>query len=121
MLIDVVMNEVRCINYIREEDNNGFIQLVNIIEKGYADLRRLKLDKEMSNSITVSMVEEKLPSSIKREWSKEVNKDGSKVDPYDKFPQFMKFLLEQRSVLEYEMANLRIRDGGEATVCYGTY
>ena len=78
----------------------------------------------MSNSITVSIIEGKLSPSIRREWAKEVNKTDSKVDLFAKFPHFMKFLLEQRSIFEYEMANLRITHiGGESdsgTVNHGT-
>ena len=53
-----------------------------------------------------------------------MNKTDSKVDLFDKFSHFMKFLLEQRSIFEYEMANLRItHSGGESdsgTVNHGT-
>ena len=54
------------------------------------------------------MLEERLPAVIKREWSKEVNKDNSKVDPFNKFPEFMTFLLEQKRIIEYEMIILRV-------------
>ena len=67
LLIDVIMNEVREIQCVNEDDQRAFIQLVNVTEKGYADLRRLKLEKEMSNSLTVSLIERKLPPSIIRE------------------------------------------------------
>ena len=43
----------------------GFLELVNLIEKGYAELRRLNLEREMSNSVTVSIIEAKLPPSIR--------------------------------------------------------
>ena len=44
----------------------------------------------------------------KGEWSKEVNKGNSKVDPFNKFPEFMTFLLEQKRIIEYEMTILRV-------------
>ena len=108
LLIDIIMEEIRSIGYMKEENTEEFIRVVNIIEKGYTDLRRLKSEMEISNSITVSMLEVRLPPMIKREWSKEVNKCGCRIDPYDKFPYFMEFLKEQRTILEYEMANLRL-------------
>ena len=107
MLVDIVMNEVRKI-HINEGDSKNFIQFVNVIERGYADLCTLNIEKEMSNSITVSMIEEKLPNDIRREWSKKVNKSHSSVDPFDKFPHLMKFLVEQKHIIEYEMADLRV-------------
>ena len=54
-----------------------FIKFVDGIEKGYTDLSRLKIEKEMSNAVTVSMSQERLPAVIKGEWSKEVNKRES--------------------------------------------
>ena len=39
MLIDVIMDEIRSIGKINERDPKEFIQVVHIIEKGYADLR----------------------------------------------------------------------------------
>ena len=125
LLIDIIMNEIKDIPSVKENDPEGFIQFVNVIERGYTDLKRLDLEKEMSNSVTVSMLEGRLPPTIKRDWAKEVSKTDSKVKLQDKFPFFMEFLKEQRSILEYEMANLRISKGSDAFnntgyVNYGT-
>ena len=57
LLIDIIMNEVKEAPLFTNEDFKGFIELVNVIEKGYADLKRLSLEREMSNSITVSVIE----------------------------------------------------------------
>ena len=107
MLIDIVMNDIKQIRSISDGDMKGFIEFVEIIEKGYVDLSRLSLQREMSNAVTVSMLEEKIPGVIKREWSKEVNKADSSIDMFDKFPGFMKFLLEQKRILEYEIMSLQ--------------
>ena len=106
-LADMIVNDVRKIRPIREGDNKGFISLVDTIEKGYRDLALLSFEKEISNTGTVSLVEEKLPRDIMREWSKEVNRDGSCVDVRDKFPALLKFLCEQRKIIEYEFSDLR--------------
>ena len=53
------------------------------------------------------MIEKKLPRDIGREWAKEVNKSGSSVKDNDKFPFLLKFLLEQRKIIEYQSADLR--------------
>lgn len=124
-LIDIIMNEIKEIPSVMENDSKGFIQFVNIIERGYTDLKRLSLQQEMSNSVTVSMLEGRLPPTIRRDWAKEVSKSDSKVKLHDKFPFFMDFLKEQRSTLEYEMANLRISDSRDTSnktgyVNYGT-
>ena len=82
----------------------------DIVEKAFANLSRLGIQMEMSNTITLSLIEEKLPNNIRREWSKELNKEESKIDKLDKFPHFLKFLIEQKRILEYEMSELRITD-----------
>ena len=61
------MNEIKEISSVKEYDKKGFIQYVDIIERGYTDLKRLKLEREMSNSTTVSMLERRLPPTIRRE------------------------------------------------------
>ena len=55
----------------------------------------------------VSIIEEKLPRLIKREWSKKVNEDLSVVEETNKFPYILKFLQEQRRIIEYESSELR--------------
>ena len=52
----------------------------------------------MSNSIAVSLIEEKLSKAIRREWAREVNKTGSKVSDKNKFPSLLEFLLEQNDM-----------------------
>ena len=59
-------------------------------------------------SQTVSLVEEKLPRDVKLSWSKEVIKDGSVVVWENKFSQLLKFLQEQRRLIEYANADIRL-------------
>ena len=77
------------------------------MKRPYRDLFRMKLDKEMSNNTVVSMIEEKLPKDIGLEWVKEVTKTGSSVKDDNKFPFLLKFLLEQRRIIEFQSADLR--------------
>ena len=108
LLVDVIMNDIKKMQRVKDGDDRGLLNLVDVVERGYSNLSRINIEKQMSNSITLSIIEEKLPGNIRREWSKEVNKEGSKVDKFDKFPSFMKFLLEQKRIVEYEMATLRM-------------
>ena len=111
LLVDVIMNDIRRIQRLKEGDNNGLLKLIDIVEKGYANLSRVKMEKEMSNTITLSMIEEKLSGTVRREWSKEVNREDSKIDDrFNIFPDFLKFLSQQKRILVYEMADLRIED-----------
>jgi hypothetical protein len=69
------------------------------------------MEAEISNSGTVSLIEEQFPRDIKREWSREVNRSTSKVEQKNKFPYLLQFLQEQRKIIEYESSELRI--GGD--------
>ena len=95
-LADVVMYDNKKLRAIREEDDKSFIDLVDIVEKGYHDLLRVGIELEISNTSTISIIEEKLPKDIRREWSREVNRTDSKVEESNKFPYLLNFLLEQK-------------------------
>ena len=112
-LVDTIMADIKAVGEISDGDEQKCIDFVNVIERGYTDLKRLNLEREISNSITVSMLEGKLPPSLRREWSKLVNCRDTKVDPFNKFPSFMDFLKEQRKILEYEAATLRSKPEGD--------
>ena len=105
-LADLVIN-VRKLKCVKEGDVKGFLILVETVEKGYRDLALLDLEMEISNTGTVSVVKERLPRDIRREWSKRVNEDESKVDLRNKFPASLQFPLEQRKIMEYEYSELR--------------
>ena len=73
-LADVVMYDIKKLRAIRERDDKVFIYLVDVVEKGCRDLLRVGIEREISNTSTVSIIEEKLPKDIRREWSREVNR-----------------------------------------------
>ena len=88
---------------MHEGEEQKFLYLIDTVERG---LSHVKLDKEMTNNTVVSMTEEKLSRDIDREWAKEVNKTGSNVKD-EKFKFILKFLLEQKRIIEYKSADLR--------------
>ena len=106
-LIDVIMDDITKFQRIRDGDNSKFIEFVDTVERGYRDLARLNLEKELSNSYSVSVLEVKLPPSVKLQWSRKINKTNSKVNSADKFPAFLNFLLEEKRVIEYNTSALR--------------
>ena len=107
-LADEVMNEIKRASHIEEGDDCSLIYLVDIIERGYRDLKRLGVEGEISNSQTVSLIEEKLPRDVKLGWSKKVKKDGSVIVWANKFPKMLDFLLVQKRIREYVNADLRV-------------
>jgi len=68
----------------------------------------MNVENELSNTTVISLLEEKLPKGIRREWSKKVSEVGSKIDDNNRFSSFMEFLIEQRRIIEYESANIRM-------------
>jgi len=104
---DVVMCAIQNIKPIREGENKKFVEFINVIDDGYRDLRRLGLEKEITTTSSVSIMERKLPNDIKREWAKLVSSEHSPIDKRDKFPSLLRFLLEQKQAIEYENSELR--------------
>ena len=106
-LTDVIMKDIKKMRPVKDSDDKYFLELINTIERGFRDLSGMKLEHEMSNSIAVSLIEEKLPKTICREWARKVNKTGSKVSDKNKFPSLSEFLLEQKHIVQYDSADLR--------------
>ena len=69
----------------------------------------MKLEHKLSNATVISLLEEKLPKNIRRDWSKMVNETDNKIDDTNRFPAFLDFLLEQKRIIEYESADIRMR------------
>ena len=106
-LVDVVINDIKKVRSVEDGDSKRFIELVDIVETGFCDLRRVKFEKEISNSAVVSIIEGKLPLSIQLKWAEMVNCSDSEVEELDKFPHLLQFLLGQKRAMEYVASDLR--------------
>ena len=95
-VVDVIMNAIQNTRNIRDCENNRLIELINIVEDGYQDLKRLGLEQEITTTSSVSVIEKKLPTDVKNEWAKLASSDHSTVDKTNKFPSLLKFLLNQK-------------------------
>ena len=84
-LIDAIMNDIKRLRTVREGDDKHFVELVEVVECGYRDLARMKLEKEMSNCTAVSMIEEKLPRDVRKLWALKVSKIDSDIKDDDNF------------------------------------
>ncbi|XP_068713032.1 uncharacterized protein [Montipora foliosa] len=107
-LTDAIINTIQDIRPIKEGENKRFIELVDAVEDGYKDLKRLGLEREITTTSSVSIIERKLPANIKREWAKLVSTDNSVVNKTDKFPSLLNFLLSQKRAIEYDTTELRL-------------
>ena len=106
-IADVVIDSIKRVKAIKEGDYKKFIKFVNVVEDAYQDLLRLGLEKEITTTSSVSIIEKILLPDIRKEWAKLVSFDTSEVDKKDKFPSLLKFLLNHKRAMEYDSSNLR--------------
>ena len=69
LLADAIINTNQDIRPIKEGKNKRFIKLVDTVEDGYKDLKRPGLEREITTTSSISIIERKLPATIKREWA----------------------------------------------------
>ena len=58
-VVDVIMNSIQATRVITEGQSKKLLDFINIIENGYRDLQRLGLEKEITTTSSVSMIEKK--------------------------------------------------------------
>ena len=63
------MSEIKKLKRSVHADAKGMLEMINVIRKALIDLKSLDLEKEISNSTIVSMIEEKLPEPIEKEYN----------------------------------------------------
>ena len=86
---DIIIDEIRRTRIIREGEEKRFVEFVEIVEDGYRDLKRLGLESEITTTSSVSIIEKKLPTDIRRKWAEIVSADNSTVDKTTNFHGFL--------------------------------
>ena len=90
-----------------KEMKKKILELVDIVERGYRDLKRINFEREISNVTVLSMIEALLPKLIRKDWSREVKRKDSSITGDNKFHSLLEFLLEQKRIIEYQSDDLR--------------
>ena len=106
-ITDAIMYDIKHLKTVPDGDGRRFAEFVNTVERSYRDLSRISMESEISNSTIVSLIEEKLPNSVKSLWCLEVSDKDSKVDDRNKFPFLLEFLLKHKRATEYGSNDLR--------------
>ena len=59
-MVDVVMHDTQSIELSKDFEGKTFTDLVEVMDNGFLDLKRLKIDHEICNSSPLVIMEEKL-------------------------------------------------------------
>ena len=103
-LVDVVINELKPLKKIDDNDNKRFIQMVDIIERSYLDLNKLNVQHEINTTSMLGQFERKMPPTRLHEWVliKQTHLAGE-----SQFEGFLKYIKLQRNAMEYTEEDLR--------------
>ena len=102
-LIDTILAEVRAIEHC--DDDSLTLKMIRTIERCSSELKAMKRDGEMNNTTIISMIEEKMPPEMSREWIKIVTQKDSKHE--EKFKLLKELLDNWRSRIEYKVSSVR--------------
>ena len=105
-LTDAVLSELKKLKRVPEDDTKKFINMVDVVERCWLDLKRLGLESEMNTTVMISQIERLLPNVQKREWSLQKHRAESR-QAFLRFPDFLGFLLEEKIAMEYMEDDMR--------------
>ena len=103
-LVDSIMAEIKQLPNDSEDPSE-----ISYIERAHRDLKTVGLERETNNSTIVSMIEQKLPTEIEKEWIKIVTGENRSELSMNKFPALLKLLLQFKERTEYRSASLPVR------------
>ena len=98
------------------DDPSEILHGIKVIERAHRDLKSRGLEKEINNSTIISMIEQKLPAQIEKEWIKIVTGEKRSELSENKFPALLELLLQLKERIEYRSATLRARSSVEGDV-----
>ena len=78
-LVDTVLNELKNLKKVEEHDSKKFVQMVDIVERCYLDLKKVGMESEMNTASMLGQFEKKLPANRMHEWA--LLKQEFRTDP----------------------------------------
>ena len=106
-IVEIVLNGIKHFRPIKENEERRLLAFIDIIEKASMELKYLGREPGIKNSTIISIIEEKLPDDLRKKWIERIYEKDSAIDKGDKFPGFLKFLLERKMVVEYDLNLLK--------------
>lgn len=104
-LINTIMEEVTKLQQVKVSDDAYTLSMIKVIEKAHRDLCRLGAQTEMANAQTITIIEKRMTTAMRQEWSKEVA--GKELSSEVKFNQLLSWLHGWRDRLEYLTDEIR--------------
>ena len=106
-LIDTILSEIKFLHPCSIDHPGGTLRMIEILERAQRDLQMLGMEKEISNSTIVSMIENRLPEEINEKWI-EIVTGGDRIKVgREKFPALMKLLQQFKDHIQYKMSSMR--------------
>ncbi|KAK3879621.1 hypothetical protein Pcinc_015822 [Petrolisthes cinctipes] len=116
-LVEAVLSDIKDLKLVPEGSSKGFIEMVDIVERAYLDLKKLKLCAEMNTVTMVSHIEKLLPAVQKREW---VNILQAITNKDKLFSELLQYLLKEKQALEYMNSDVRVTDNASKSRVHAT-
>ena len=120
-LVDAVLSELKSLKKVEDSNNREFVQMVDIVERCYLDLKKVNLQSELNSASMLAQFEKKLPSVRMHEWALKKQKllSGKTVPSILPFETFLEYLQEQRRAMEYADENVRLVSSSSLSTAKG--
>ena len=106
-IVESIVADIRRFKRPDDDEYEKIVQFVNLVEIGYRDLKELELEDELTNTNTISVIENKLPKRMQMEWYRLIHREAAKIDKKYKFNHLLKFMREERNAIEYATSDIR--------------
>ena len=95
-IVDLVIKDLQDVVIPKFNQDQGFVTLVDVLEKGLQDLTAIDKRREIANAYTVKLIEQKLPRRVMLRWLEEEEKG----DSFNKFESLLTYLEQERRKTE---------------------
>lgn len=102
-IFDLIISDLRALKPLAEGDDKGLIKTVEVVERCYLDLKKMKLEAEMDSTNVLGLVERIFPPTQKIEWVAMMDEEAVKNKNACKmsFKRLLDYLLTHKRRIEY--------------------
>ena len=102
-IVDYVITDIKNLKPVPEGNSPKLLELINVLERGWYDLKKVDKEKETENVTVITLIEKLLPPNIMREWALKRQNFNDDV----LFSELSRFLISERKVIEYTEERIR--------------